>query len=460
MRGMTTIPHPSTNGFGSVMLALLLLLSWLQCMIHVTGFQPALGSAINALRGRFHDIDLQTMGSMQKVIHLFKKERIDSASFYGVNGYGHGDIGREQFDGILAQLMGAEAAMARLQFFSGTHAISTSLFACLRPGDEFLCVSGKPYDTLEEVIGQRPNAVTGTTVGSLKDWGIQYHELPLLAHEDDGMEAKFDLPAILAALAGNPRIKLLHIQRSCGYQWRPSVLMNEIERLCTAVRSLPRPVTIFCDNCYGELVEDREPCSAGVDLVAGSLIKNLGGTMAPAGGYVAGRADLVAACRVHLSAPGVEGGATFNQYAKLFQGLFMAPAIVGESLKGAELLAQVMDGLGFACNPAPARRRTDIIQAVRLGDRKKLLAFCETVQKCSPVGAYIRPVPGKTAGYGDDVIFADGTFVEGSTLELSADGPLRAPFVAYSQGCTHWSHWAIVLEEVLQRKEFSDLLLR
>eukprot|EP01039_Chlorochromonas_danica_P004164 gene4164-4573_t len=410
-------------------------------------------TASQALLPRFHEIDLQTMRSMRKILQLYEKYRVDSTMFHGVDGYGYGDYGRDTFDSIIASLLGAEAALVRLQFFSGTHAISTALFASLRPGDHFLCISGKPYDTLEEVIGLRPGAQTGTTRGSLLDWGITYHELPLLHHEEASKVSKFDLPAIAKAIEENPKIKLLHIQRSCGYQWRPSLLVEEIGHLSREIRALfpHRDLTIFCDNCYGELVEEQEPTHVGVDLMAGSLIKNLGGTLSPAGAYVAGRADLVAACAVHLSAPGVEGGATFNQYRKLYQGLFMAPSVIGESLKGAELLAYVMgQELGFECHPSLGSKRTDIIQAVRLRDRAK------TVQRYSPVGAYIRPVPGTTSGYGDEVIFADGTFIEGSTLELSADGPLRHPFVAFSQGCTHWSHWAIVLEELLQREEFKE----
>lgn len=249
--------------------------------------------------------------------------------------------------------------------------------------------------------------------------------------------------------------------RSCGYQWRPSIFISEIKRLCdfvqTEFKAKGRDVIVFCDNCYGELVETMEPCHVGVDLVAGSLIKNLGGTLAPCGGYIAGRGDLVDSAANHLAAPGVDGGATLNQYRNLFQGLFMAPTIVGESMKGAMLLSHVMGTqLGYDCNPPPISPRTDIIQAIKLRDRKKLISFCESVHRHSPVGSYIKPIPGMTSGYGNEVIFADGTFVDGSTLELSADGPLREPFVAYSQGCTHWSHWAIVLENMLQSKTFQQ----
>jgi cystathionine beta-lyase family protein involved in aluminum resistance len=387
-----------------------------------------------------------------------QQERIDASAFHGVNGYGHGDMGREKLDSIIAKVMGAEAALVRLQLFSGTHAIATALFASLRPGDNMLCVSGHPYDTLEEVIGQRVGAQTGTFRGSLKDWNIGYSELDL--KKTGAFSVEFDIEAIDRAVQADPTIKLIHIQRSCGYQWRPSIPIKEIGRLCKHLqenyKNKGRDLTIFVDNCYGELVEEIEPCHVGADLVAGSLIKNLGGTLAPCGGYVAGRADLVASATVHLSAPGVDGGATFNQYRNLFQGLFMAPSIVGESLKGAELVAEIMQNeLGFPCNPPPGSHRTDIIQAVQLGSREKLISFCEAVQKRSPVGAHIRPIPGSTPGYGDEVIFADGTFIDGSTLELSADGPLREPFVAFTQGCTHWTHWSLVLEEAFKRPAFN-----
>lgn len=421
--------------------------------------------ASQKLLHRFWEIDLRTKSRMDKIIQLYEREKIDASAFHGVNGYGHGDMGREKLDVIIAELMGAEAALVRLQLFSGTHAISSALFGSLRPGDNFLCVSGHPYDTLEEVIGLRDGSQTGSRVGSLMDWGIGYDEIDMI-YGDDAVKLNnlkngvaFDLELIDKKIAADPKIKLIHIQRSCGYQWRPSVPIQEIKRLCdhikTNYKAKGRNLTIFVDNCYGELVEDHEPCYVGADLCAGSLIKNLGGTLAPCGGYIAGNRDLVAAATVHLSAPGVDGGATFNQYRSLFQGLFMAPAIVGESLKGAELVAEVMQNqLGYPCNPPPGSLRTDIIQAVQLGSRKKLISFCEAVQKRSPVGAYIRPVPGMSPGYGDEVIFADGTFIDGSTLELSADGPLREPFVAFTQGATHWTHWALVLEETLKRPAF------
>jgi cystathionine beta-lyase family protein involved in aluminum resistance len=260
-----------------------------------------------------------------------------------------------------------------------------------------LCISGHPYDTLEEVIGQRPGHQTGNYRGSLKDWGIGYSELELVYGDEAYAMNKdivaFDLNTIDKAIEADLAIKLIHIQRSCGYQWRPSIPVKEIGRVCSHLKTKypSRELVIFVDNCYGELVEDQEPCHVGADLVAGSLIKNLGGTLAPCGGYIAGRTDLVNSATVHLSAPGVDGGATFNMYRYLFQGLFIAPSVVGESLKGAMLVSEVMENkLGFPCNPQPKGHRTDIIQAVKFGSRAKLIAFCEAVQRKSPVGAHIK----------------------------------------------------------------------
>ncbi len=436
--------------------------TWVRTSMASSSIQGVVEAASHDLMPYFYDQDLKTRNKMDIILSLFEKERIDASAFHGVDGYGYGDLGREKFDRVVANLMGAEQAMVRIQIFSGTHAISSALFGVLRPGDTMLAVSGHPYDTLEEVIGLREGSQTGTFTGSLKNWGIGYEEIPLKAESENGLdfgglrEATFDLAAIDSVLEHDPSVKVIHVQRSCGYQWRPSIVIAEIKRLCDHIRAKykekGRDLIVFVDNCYGELVEEMEPCHVGADLVAGSLIKNLGGTITPCGGYVAGKAEHVNAAMAHLSAPGVEGGATLNQYKHLFQGLFMAPSIVGESLKGAELVAEVMQNrLGYPCNPPPRSHRTDIIQAVQLGSKEKLVSFCEAVQKKSPVGAHIKPVPGQTSGYGDPVIFADGTFVEGSTLELSADGPLREPFVAFTQGCTHWTHWSIVLEEALKR---------
>jgi len=429
------------------------------------------------LASTFETIDLQTQRNIKKILDAFKEAKVGSNMFAGVDGYGHGDIGRDTLDEVFAKIFGAEAALVRAQCFSGTHAIACALFGVLRPGDRLLSISGSPYDTLEEVIGTRkpatPNLGTALLfedeedyhyedglVGSLAEWGVSYGEVPLQSPPGgparNGQEL-FDLPAIDAALEADPSIKVLAIQRSCGYSWRQSISVQEIERAIRHIKSKwsSRNLIVFVDNCYGELVEDREPTHVGADLVAGSLIKNLGGTIARSGGYVAGKKKYVQAAMNRLGAPGVAGGATLSQNRNLYQGLFLSPTVVGEALKGASLIAEVLGGeLGCPCNPPSSSFRTDIIQAVQLGTRGNLIAFCGCVQRHSPVGAYISPTPGRTPGYGDEVIFADGTFMDGSTLELSADGPLRAPYTAFAQGGTHWTHWAIVLEAALQEMQF------
>ncbi len=304
----------------------------------LTNLHPSVERGIHNLQHTFLAIDRMTLHHMNNIITYFGQEQVDSQSFHGVNGYGHGDIGREKYDNVLAKLCGAEAAYARLQFFSGTHAIATALFSILRPGDELLCVSGKPYDTLEEVIGLRGNDQTGDLTGSLRDWGIGYKEIGLLCGpvvpsdvnscEINPTSASFDFTKISQELDQNPAVKMLHIQRSCGYQWRPSISIDQIEKLVQFVESnykrKGREIVVFVDNCYGEFVDYREPTQVGVDLMAGSLIKNFGGTLAPSGGYVIGRKDLVNNARVRLSAPGVDGGATFNQYRNLFQVILLA----------------------------------------------------------------------------------------------------------------------------------------
>ena len=407
----------------------------------------AVDSAVAALQPTFAAIDRQTEAQLRRVLDVFRKHEVGAHHFAGVDGYGHGDLGRETLDSIYAELLGAEAAIVRVQCFSGTHAIACALFGVLRPGQELLGVSGAPYDTLEEVIGLRGRTDDGL-VGTLADFGVTYRQVELAPG------GTFDLEAIDAALAGEAgaAVRMLHVQRSCGYAWRPSISVDEIGRLARWLERHHPQLVLFVDNCYGEFVEPLEPCAVGAHLVAGSLIKNPGGTLAPSGGYVAGRADLVAAAGRRLSAPGVSGGATLGCNRALFQGLFNAPHVVGEALKGAHLVAETLGGLGYECNPPAggAAHRTDIIQAVKLGEREKVLAFCRAVQRCSPVGASILPVPGVTPGYGDEVIFADGTFVDGSTIELSADGPLREPYAVYVQGGTHWTHWSIVLREALR----------
>ena len=409
------------------------------------------------LRPQFEAIDDLTQRNLRRILKAFRNHRVGPHCFGGVDGYGHGDIGRETIDAVFAELFGAESAWCRVQCMSGTHAIACALYGVLRPGDELLGVSGAPYDTLEEVIGLRGGTDDGLR-GTLADFGVSYAQVELATAASEGGDgagsgggdlaaATFDLPAIEAAIT--PATRMVHVQRSCGYSWRASISVAEIGRLAAWLREAHPQIVLFVDNCYGEFVEEMEPCAVGAHLVAGSLIKNPGGTLAPSGGYIAGRADLVAAAGRRLSAPGVEGGATLGMNRLLFQGLFNSPQVVGEALKGAELVAECLSRAGCECNPRAGDARTDIIQAVTLGSRERVVAFCEAVQRNSPVGAHIKPIPGVTPGYGDEVIFADGTFVEGSTGELSADGPLRPPYAVYAQGGTHWTHWALILEEVL-----------
>eukprot|EP00181_Compsopogon_caeruleus_P002130 CAMPEP_0184689876 /NCGR_PEP_ID=MMETSP0312-20130426/30903_1 /TAXON_ID=31354 /ORGANISM="Compsopogon coeruleus, Strain SAG 36.94" /LENGTH=460 /DNA_ID=CAMNT_0027147281 /DNA_START=991 /DNA_END=2373 /DNA_ORIENTATION=+ len=390
--------------------------------------------------GPFQEVDARTKAQLAHVLAAFRTCRVGTEHFGGVNGYGHGDLGRDVVDSVFAKVFHCEAALVRLQFFSGTHAIAAALFGVLRPGDELLSIAGPPYDTLEEVIGTRPCHGGG----SLADFGVRYRELPL---KHDGA---VDLDGIPLALTAATRV--VFIQKSCGYSWRPSLSLQDIRRVVDRVKSVRPDIVCLVDNCYGEFVEDVEPThpSIGADIAAGSLIKNCGGTIALTGGYVAGRADLVQAASNRLSAPGVAGGATLGQNHNFLHGLFLGPQMVGEAVKGAMLVAEVMAHLGYPVNPAPGEIRRDIIQAVQLGSREAVLKFCQCVQANCPVGSYILPTAGATSGYADEVVFADGTFVDGSTLELSADGPLREPYAVFAQGGTHWTHWQLVLEHFLE----------
>ncbi|MBD2004334.1 MULTISPECIES: aminotransferase class I/II-fold pyridoxal phosphate-dependent enzyme [Cyanophyceae] len=398
-----------------------------------------LHEAEKALLPIFSGIDATVKQNLKKVLEAFRHHRVGAHHFAGVSGYGHDDLGRETLDKVFAQAVGAEAAAVRVQFVSGTHAIACALFGVLRPGDEMLSVAGAPYDTLEEVIGIR-----GKNQGSLLDFGVNYRELALTS------EGKIDWQALAHGISD--RTRLVSIQRSCGYSWRSSLSIAEIEKIVYLVKQQNPHTVCFVDNCYGEFIEDREPTAVGADLMAGSLIKNPGGTIVTAGGYVAGRAELVEAAACRLTAPGIgsAGGATFDQNRLLFQGLFLAPQMVGEAMKGNHLTAYVFDKLGYPVNPLPMAPRRDVIQAIKLGSPEKLIAFCRAIQQHSPIGSYLEPVPDEMPGYESQVVMAGGTFIEGSTLEFSADGPLREPYVVFCQGGTHWSHVAIALESAIE----------
>lgn len=394
-----------------------------------------IGAAEKALSQIFSGIDAQVKKNLRRILDAYRHHRVGTHHFSGVTGYGHDDLGRQVLDQVFAEVVGAEAAAVRVQFVSGTHAIACALYGILRPGDELLAVVGAPYDTLEEVIGVR-----GENQGSLADFGITYRELALT---DLGT---IDWQVLEKAI--KPETKMVLIQRSCGYSWRPSLAIADIEKIIQSVKRQNPATVCFVDNCYGEFIEEREPTAVGADLMAGSLIKNPGGTIVTAGGYVAGRADLVEAATCRLTAPGIgsSGGATFDQNRLLFQGLFLAPQMVGEAMKGNHLTAYVFNQLGYPVNPLPFAPRRDVIQAVQLGSPEKLIAFCRAIQKHSPVGSYLDPIPAEMPGYESQLVMAGGTFIDGSTSEFSADGPLREPYVVFCQGGTHWTHVAIALE--------------
>ena len=407
-----------------------------EALAHQAAERVAAAVAATAAAAAHHTSQVQPR--LARVLDAFAAERLGSQHFASVSGYGHGDQGREVIDRVFARVLQAEAAAVRLQFVSGTHAIAAALFGVLRPGDRLLALTGRPYDTLEEVIGIR-----GSGQGSLAEFGIAYAELALTA------AGRVDFDGLEDALAVPTRMVL--IQRSCGYSWRPSLSVAQIGLLCERVKALQPGCVVFVDNCYGELVEAQEPTAVGADLIAGSLIKNLGGTIAPTGGYVAGRVDLVALAFCRLTAPGIGGvgGTSFDLNRLLAQGLFLAPQMVAEALICSELVAAVFSDLGYAVQPLPAAPRSDVIQAVRLGDPELLKTVCRAFQAASPVGAYLDPVPAPMPGYASALVMAGGTFIDGSTSEFSADAPLREPYVLFAQGGTHRAHAQIALERAL-----------
>lgn len=358
-----------------------------------------------------------------KVLAAFSKNRVSEYHFHGTTGYGYHDLGRETLESVFADVFGTEKALVRPQIVSGTHAIALALFGILRPGDELICAAGAPYDTLEEVIGIR-----GAHGGSLREWGIAYREVPLTA------QGEIDTEALSRAIT--PKTKMVSIQRSRGYSLRPSLSIAAIKKAIDLVHHINPQIVCFVDNCYGEFVECLEPSQVGADLIAGSLIKNPGGGLAPLGGYLAGRGELIDLAASRLTAPGIAGavGSSPYGYRLLFQGLFLAPHTVSEALKGAVFTAKMLTDLGFATSPGFAADRTDIIQAVQLDSAERMIAFCRGLQRFSPIDSHVTPEPSGMPGYGDEVVMAGGTFIQGATIEFGADGPLRPPYVMYLQG--------------------------
>lgn len=371
----------------------------------------------------YRKIDRQAAKNHARVLAAFHQARVSEFHLRGSTGYGYGDQGRKTLEKVYASIFGSEDALVRGQIISGTHAIALCLFGVLRPGDELLTVQGLPYDTLQEIIGIR-----GGVSGSLKELGVSYRQIDLPA--GGGLDWKSIAKAI------SNRTRMLLIQRSAGYANRSSLKLEEMEKLIAFVKNQRPEVVVCVDNCYGEFVEDREPPAIGADLTAGSLIKNPGGGLAPGGGYVAGRSDYVEMAAARWSAPGIgkEVGPAPEFQRLLFQGLYLAPHAVAEALKGAVFSARLFERLGFTVFPAYHETRTDIIQGILLGSPGRLLAFCRGLQKASPVDSHIRPEPASLPGYRDQVIMAAGTFVQGASLELSADAPLREPYVVYLQG--------------------------
>lgn len=399
--------------------------------------------------GVFQRIDRTADWNVGKVIRAMQKFRVSDTHFNTSTGYGYNDRGREILEQVYAEVFGSEDALVRHQITCGTHALALCFYGVLRPGDALLSVTGKPYDTLEEIIGIRGKAGSG----SLKDYGISYRQVELM--EDGSVDHKAVRDAI------TPNTKMVFLQRSRGYAWRSPVTLDEIEKTSRLVKEVNSDIVVMVDNCYGEFTGDREPTEVGADIMAGSLIKNPGGGLALSGGYVAGRAHLVEQAAYRMTVPGIgrEVGATLGQNRALFQGFFMAPHTVAQSLKGAVFAAALLEELGYETCPGFDMERSDIIQAIRLNSPEAVIAFCRGIQKGSPVDSFVTPEPWDMPGYDCPVIMAAGAFVQGSSIELSADAPIRAPYTAYLQGGLMYEHVKIGVLCAVQELISKGLLL-
>ena len=390
------------------------------------------------LSSYFKEIEKNALFNQEKVLNAFHHVKATESDLQGSTGYGYDDFGRDHLEEIYAHTFKSEDALVRPQIISGTHAITIVLQSTLKYGDELLYITGSPYDTLLEVIG-----INGNGIESLKDHGIHYNEVKL-------NEGHIDVSRVIEAI--NDQTKVVAIQRSKGYDQSPSVLIREIEKAITIIKSAYPDVIVFVDNCYGEFVEDKEPIEVGADIIAGSLIKNPGGGLAKIGGYIAGRQDIIERCGYRLTAPGIgkEAGASLNSLQEMYQGFFLAPHVVSQSLKGALFTSLLLEKVNMKTSPKYNVKRTDLIQTVQFDTKEQMISFCQSIQHASPINAHFSPEPSYMPGYEDDVIMAAGTFIQGSSIELSADGPIRPPYEAYVQGGLTYEHVKIAVTRAVE----------
>ncbi|KAF1291745.1 aminotransferase class I/II-fold pyridoxal phosphate-dependent enzyme [Candidatus Enterococcus leclercqii] len=413
-------------------------------MSWTAGFAPELVEKIEKadrkIAGRLEEIRQIALSNQAKVLAAFTHQQISETHFMPSTGYGHDDMGRDALEAVYAEVFATEAALVRPQIVSGTHAIATALFGSLRPEEKLVYITGTPYDTLLEVIG-----LAGNGIGTLKEWGIEYDQVEL---EADGSVSFAGIKEKLT-----PEVKVVGIQRSRGYASRPSFTIAQIKEMCDYVKSIAPDVTIFVDNCYGEFAELLEPTQVGADLMAGSLIKNPGGGIAKTGGYIVGRKDLVERCAYQLSAPGIgiEGGAMLNTVFDMLQGFFLAPHVVSQAISGAVFTAALLEEYGIDSTPRWDDPRTDLIQLVDLKEQAAMVKFAQAIQAFSPVDAFVAPIPSYMPGYEDDIIMAAGTFIQGASIELSADGPIREPYSLYVQGGLTYEHVKIAVSNAVNR---------
>ena len=397
-------------------------------------------SVENKIKEQFQLVEQRAFFNQQKVLTAFRENQVSDYHLNPSTGYGYDDEGRDNLERVYAQVFGAEAAIVRPQIISGTHAITLSLFGVLRPGNELVYITGKPYDTLQSIVdgGEKDT-------GSLKDFGIKYSHVDLIDNKE------IDWDGVRAAV--NENTKMIAIQRSKGYATRPSFTIEAIKQMIEQIRQIAPQAVVFVDNCYGEFVEELEPTEVGADLMAGSLIKNPGGGLAKIGGYIAGRADLVEQCAYRMTSPGIgaEAGATLNTLADFYQGFFLAPHVVSQSLKGAIFTAAMLEEVGMTTSPHYTDVRTDLIQSVSFQTAEQMIAFCREIQAASPINAHFAPEPAYMPGYADDVIMAAGTFVQGSSIELTADGPIRPPYTAFVQGGLTYEHVKFAICSAVQK---------